>query len=212
MRRQSVLIVFIYLFGSTLLYSQILDTVIHTEKNVIHLKNITRKEFYKKKAQNLPLRQIVPLHKENGQFCIPIKNDIIFLNDTLNEDDPSFVEYNYIGFFDIINFYYFDVRYYEIAKFCIINQNTGNRYYELGEPIFSLNGEMMINASSISKYEPFPNVIQLWRIRNGEISLVVDFFPKDWVPMNVKWINENTVYFLIQYDNNKKKYAQLIIQ
>lgn len=176
--------------------------------------NVNFETISKQKYNKCAKYEIIPtnenkIQKKDSTYNLFFVNKSIILQDKGEEDDPSFVRYNYLySFFDILCF---EVKYYEISTTLLIEKKTGMFIEILGKFVFSPNGSFLFCASQLSNYEPFPNNIQIYKIINGQIRLISEYFLENWIPDNIKWINANTIFFEQKYCNNKIEYAKITI-
>jgi len=187
----------------------VIDTISTSGKSTF-FKTISKKEYLSKKDSSLPLTNENALKKTNGFYSLNLNERVIVLRDTLEEDNPLYAHYEYVGVYPNIGLLYFSVSYYESGATLLINQHTGNSVEFFGEPILSPNGTLMFNASQIMNYDVIPNIIQIWSIENGQIKLLIEYdLDDDWIPENIKWIDEKTIFFIRKFEDNSTVYAMI---
>lgn len=209
--------IFFFFFTTNISYSQInkqLDTTITIDDTTkVHFKSISKKQYFSTKDdRSISFVKLKSIIKQNKSIFIKLQNNAyIELKDSSDEEKTDYVRFSYMGSFNNINFHLFTASYYEIGKCILINDSTGQKYEMFGEPKLSPSSKYFINASGIFNYDPFPNIIQLWNCSNGSLKLLFDFYPSDWVPEGIKWIEGNTVYFIQSFSKNINKYASIQI-
>jgi hypothetical protein len=150
--------------------------------------------------------------KNDGFYHLIFSDQTIILRDTLSEDDPFYIHYKYTGSYEDVGLLCFDVYYYEIGTTLLINQLTGDSLEVYGKPLLSPTGQFLFNASQILNYEPFPNILQIWAMENLQIKLLVEYYPSDWTPRNIKWINDSSIVFEQRFQDNRTAYARIEIR
>ncbi|MDR0971917.1 MAG: hypothetical protein LBM25_06005 [Bacteroidales bacterium] len=151
------------------------------------------------------------LKKENNSYNIKLNNNKnIILTDSNSEDNPSYVKYLYIGRFN--NYLCFEVYYYEISKILLINDYNGEKIEIIGNIYISPDMKYLINASQIMEYDQMPNIIQIWLMDNYKLNLITNINLEDnWIPENIKWIDNNTILFQKLHYNNTKSWEKISI-
>lgn len=202
--------ILLLLFLPCYLYSQtgIFNTKVGFTNYNIGFENISKKEFNNHTKYEIVSMNDNKIQKADSSYTLFFDNKNIILYDKSEEDDPSFVKYNYMySIFDVLCF---EIKYYEISTFLLIEKNTGMFVEILGDFFFSPGGSYLFCASQLENYEPFPNNIQIYKITNGHIWLIAEYYLENWIPCNIKWDNE-TIFFEQQYSNGKIEYAKITI-
>lgn len=188
------------------------DTMIVSTEYTISIKSINEKIYYT--AANETTNYLVEqnnLKQQIGLIELKTDNKNIVLKDSLTAEDPFFVSYKYLGFYPIINYYLFSVSYYETNKALLINKKNGKEHYIFGETQLSPSMNFLWNATATIDFDPLPNIIQLWHITQDDLFLLFEYAPIDWIPKGIKWVDENTIYFILNKKDNNVKYMQFKI-
>lgn len=204
---KKILFILIFVFSISFVFSQqniSIDTVVGT-----FYTNISKKEYLSKKDCSIRISNKTEVKKIDDSYSLKVNDKIIVLQDSFEEDNPSYICYQYMGEFLSIGLLCFRVDKYEIGTILLINQYTGNSIEFFGEPTLSPKSELMFNASQIMNYDPFPNNIQIWTIKDNQIKLCIEYQLDNWIPEDVKWVNEKTIFFRQRFEDNSILYAKI---
>ena len=64
---------------------------------------------------------------------------------------------------------------------------------------------------SFAHHEPFPNNIQIYNVDGESINLILEYDIVDWIPENIKWVNNNTICFEQEQKWGKRSYGRITI-
>lgn len=147
--------------------------------------------------------------KSKGKYNIDLGSRTIVLKDRFEEDSPEYTKYNYL--YTIKDIICFEVKYYESSSILLINKKSGIIKELLGAFLFSPDCRFIFCASQIIDYEPFPNNIQIYKVDGETINLIVEYDLVDWIPENIKWVNNNTICFEQKNISKNQSYGRITI-
>lgn len=205
-------VIIIFCFFPIFLYSQIsgIDAKIwFTDCYDVDFENISKNEFKDKTMCKVASFQDSGIQKVNNSYTLLFENKSIELFDKYEEDNPSFVKYNYLN--SIFDFLCFEINYYETSTTLLVNKKTGMFKEIFGNCYFSPDGRFLFCASQFVNYEPIPNNIQIYTITNGQMQLLVEYYIEDWIPDNIGWVSPVTIFFEQKYCDGKSKYAKITV-
>ena len=149
------------------------------------------------------------IKKSKGKYSIDLGSRTIVLKDRFEEDSPEYTKYNYL--YTIKDIICFEVKYYESSSILLINKKSGMIKELSGAFLFSPDCRFIFCASQIMDYEPFPNNIQIYNVDGESINLILEYDLVDWIPENIKWVNNNTICFEQEQKWGKRSYGRITI-
>lgn len=215
MKNRKRIFVLLMLFSQFIIYAKSdlkPDTVFKDCRIVLIKENITRNQYLSKNDLTISFKDDKHFIKENNKYNLGNKDKHIVLQDTSTEDNPDYVSYKYIGCERDHSLYLFSVFYYEISKSYLISSDYNSKIEFFGDPKLSPSKKYLVNSSEIVNYDPIPNLIQFWFISNGQFIQIFNYYPVNWTTKDIKWVNNNTVYFIQKMTNcNNINYCKITI-
>ena len=147
--------------------------------------------------------------KSKGKYNIDLGSRTIVLKDMFEEDSLEYTKYNYL--YTIKDIICFEVKYYESSSILLINKKSGMIKESSGAFLFSPDCRFIFCASQIMDYEPFPNNIQIYKVDGETINLIVEYDLVDWIPENIKWVNNNSICFEQKNISKNQSYGRITI-
>lgn len=140
-------------------------------------------ENYLKKSQLQHFKRkgrVLTLHLANGKTKDMV--DIV-------KDNYEDTWYTYENYFPEIESYLVYAQFYEGHGYMVVNRNTGNQTYVLGEAYPNLKSRsfIAINADMEAKYSA--NGLQVVEMRKGSYLTKLTIEGGNWAPVAIKWID-----------------------
>lgn len=114
------------------------------------------------------------------------------MTDNYEEAYSKYRKHTLEYFFKDFGFYSVEVGYYEGGVYNLINYFTGKETKLVGRPYFSQNGKYILSVNSDLEAGYNPNGFELYENNKGTLELLGKYEPREWGPVSVKWIDDNT--------------------
>jgi len=149
------------------------------------------------------------LSDETGVTIFATAEDVHFWhNDEIGED---YALYSFEGFFGNGQFALVEGIHLEWTTHTLVNLETAERNSFWGKPVFSKNGALVISYSFDPIAGFMPNGFQLFSLKNGTFSLLLQHEFEEWGPYEMRWESDSTlVTKRVSYNNDYEEEIDFI--
>lgn len=155
-------------------------------------------ELIKKEGNKL----ILPLDNGTEKVILDVagKGDIISETNTNENKSEDTRIYIFDKFYKEINYYGVIVRYYvgmdNSSFYLLINKKNGNEISLPSEKLIISPNKQRIVSYNVDLISGFTtNGFNIFNLKDGNSYKEYEYYPKDWGPSNVKWINDSELEF-----------------
>lgn len=115
------------------------------------------------------------------------------VEDDTPDDEVLSVVHHFREYLPEIGYFVLHRQFYEGHDYLLVEDSTGRRYELHAVPVVSPDGRRLVTASDGFTGGYVPNVVKIWRLRDGHIELEQAIAPRGWGPSHPEWIDDRTI-------------------
>lgn len=131
-------------------------------------------------------------------------NRLLRFSDKLSSDDETSNEhYEYMGFEKKSELYWIKKQLYDEEKHILISRRNGEISYIWSEPIINSQSNYIVSLqnSCFRTFDDCPTGFQIWKVTEGNVSLLLQITLKNYYTANAIWITDSN--FMLDIINTK---------
>jgi hypothetical protein len=193
-----------------------IDSIVISENVYLFVHSIESSEFeyfnyiknnYKKNDNNI-------LTNKYYTKCVFLNGKSKIFKNNLDINDETYISYKFMGALVNIDYYLFEISYYEGGNYLLVNKKNGNEILLLSEPYFSIDSKYFACGATDCAYGAGIEIYEV--LPDDEVKLIGSEIKNyNWYPRSFKWNYKNEL--LIQKDRscfendcNILKYGKII--
>ena len=127
----------------------------------------------------------------------------------ISKDSDDDILYTYEHFFSNINTYLIRGQFFEGNCYVVINRNTGEEKYTIGEIYADPQNRKFIAINEDMEAGYSSNGLQMFEIKNEKFIKKFTIEGGSWGPIALKWINNSTVIMKAHIRTDEEDYSYL---